>query len=158
MSTDRTADRKVALLKMQKLCSSREKCRSEITEKLLALRLNENDIAWVLNKLEEDRFIDESRYCSFFVRDKFRLNHWGRLKIRYALQQKKIDTDTLESALSLIDQEEYSSVLKEEIRKKNRSIKESNDFKRRGKLFQFASGRGFESGLIFEVLDEVVGG
>jgi len=147
---------KEALKYSMDLCSKQERCRSEITEKLASRKLPSDDIDRILIALENEKFIDEARYASTFTRDKLRLNKWGKVKIRYMLQQKKIPEDIVSGSLDEIDDEYYSSILKEELLKKRKSIRGSNAFELRGKLFRFAQQKGFESGLIYSLLDDVL--
>ena len=138
------------------LCASQERCRSEVAEKLSARKLAQEDIEKILNTLVQEKFIDESRFAGSFARDKLRLNKWGKVKIRYMLQHKHIPEEIVETALQEIDEGDYSSILKEELTKKRKTIKGGNAFDIRGKLFRFAQQRGFETGLIYQILNEVV--
>ncbi|MCK4855106.1 MAG: RecX family transcriptional regulator, partial [Bacteroidales bacterium] len=97
----------------------------------------------------------ESRYAGMFVRDKLRFNHWGKIKIRYMLLAKQIPEEIIRDAMDGIDDHNYLEILKEELIKKRRQIKDNNPFKVRNKLARFGQQRGFESGLIFQVLDEM---
>ncbi len=155
MKNNQSIERKKALEKMQHLCSEREKCRSDITEKLQRYSLNPGDIDWVLGRLEEDRFIDESRYAGFYARDKFRFNRWGRVKIRSALAMKKIDEKIIDEALSSIDNEQYLQALRESLQGKDKQLKEKDPWKRKARLFQFAASRGFEQDLIYDIVGEL---
>jgi len=138
------------------LCSKQERCRSEITEKLASRKLSSGDIDRILITLENEKFIDEARYSGTYTRDKLRLNKWGKVKIRYMLLQKKIPEYIISGALDEIDEEFYAGVLVEELRKKRKSIKGSNTFDIRSKLFRFAQQKGFETGLIYSLLDDIL--
>jgi regulatory protein len=146
---------KDALAQMQRICSQGEKCTNDIEEKLIKKGLAEKDIHWVIDRLKEDKFIDDSRFTQFFVRDKLKLNKWGRIKISFALRNKKIPSEISEISIQSIDNEEYKEILTEEMTKKNRSLTESNMYKRKAKLYQFAAQRGFESELIYQVINEL---
>ncbi len=87
--------RKKALTSMQNLCSKAEKCKQEIRNKLILQKMNPSDIEWVIKNLEAEKFIDEHRYTSFYVRDKFRFNKWGKIKIRYNLRGKEIPDEII---------------------------------------------------------------
>ncbi|KPL17086.1 MAG: hypothetical protein AMS23_01700 [Bacteroides sp. SM1_62] len=137
------------------LCSRQEKCCSEIREKLGKFRLPGAQIEKVLNTLKEEGFIDESRYAGMFVRDKLRFNRWGRIKIRYMLAAKQIPEEIISDAIHGIDDHNYLEILRQELTKKRRQIKDDNPFTVRNKLARFGQQRGFESGLIFQVLDEM---
>ena len=134
-------------------CVMREYCRADWYRKLLTAGLTQQQVEKVLDRLEDEKFIDEERYCRSFVHDKLCYDRWGRIKISYSLRQKAIANEHIEAAMSTINEEEYLEILKEIIRQKSRSIKAENDYERRQKLARFAAGRGFEPGLIFKTLD-----
>ena len=134
-------------------CVIREYCRADWYRKLLTAGLTQQQVEEVLDRLEDDKFIDEERYCRSFVHDKLFYDRWGRIKITYSLRQKAIANEHIEAALATINEEEYMEILKEVIRQKRRSTKAENDYELRQKLARFAAGRGFEPGLIFKLLD-----
>jgi regulatory protein len=145
-----------ALKYVMDLCSKQERCRSEIKEKLAAAGLSKAETGKILDTLARENFINESRYAGTFTRDKLRFNKWGKVKIRYMLEHKKIPEAIVSEALDGIDEEWYRGILREELLKKRRTTKGSNAFDLRGKLFRFAQQRGFETGLIYAVLDEIM--
>ena len=147
---------KDALQYAMNLCSVQERCRSEVSQKLASRKVASGDIEKILTSLVVENFINESRYAGTFARDKLRLNKWGKVTIRYMLQHKNIPGEIIESALQDIGDEDYRDILKEELMKKRKTIKGSNAFDIRGKLFRFAQQRGFETGLIYNILDEIV--
>jgi regulatory protein len=144
-----------ALSHAMDLCSRHEKCCSEIREKLGKFRLPEEQIEKALKALQKEGFINESRYAGMFVRDKLRLNRWGKIKIRHMLTFKKIPEEIIANAINGIDDHQYLEILRQELTKKRRQIKDDNPFTARNKLARFGQQRGFESGLIFQVLDEM---
>jgi regulatory protein len=146
---------KEALSYTMDLCSRQEKCSSEIMEKLKKFKVQEASMVKVLQTLKKEGFIDESRYAGMFVRDKLRINRWGKIKIQYMLSAKRIPDEIIREAMEGIDDQNYLEILKEELSKKQKSVKAENPFEVRNKLARFAQQRGFESGLIFQVLDEM---
>ena len=70
-----------ALKKAMRICSKQEKCKFDIKEKLYNLGLENIYINEIVDLLEKENFIDEERYCKFYVRDKYKLSKWGRKKI-----------------------------------------------------------------------------
>jgi regulatory protein len=158
MNKPTTPDKKKILQRMQHLCAMGEKCRFDIEIKLKTAGLQASEIQWVLDKLISEKFIDEARFAGFFVRDKFRLNHWGRIKISYALRQKHLDQEIISNALAALDEDEYLAVLRDDILQKNRTIRDRNIWSRKAKLYRFAAGRGFEQQLIHDVVEDITGG
>lgn len=65
----------------------------------------------VIEHLIKEKYIDQQRYCAAFVRDKYRFNQWGRMKIVQALRLKKIPANMISLGLEAIDESEYLSIL-----------------------------------------------
>ena len=135
-----------ARLKAEAYCSLSEHCKSEVLGKLQQWGAPEKTWEAILNHLEKERYVDESRYATFFVRDKYRFNQWGRIKIAQAMRMKHIPSACIDEAMEEIDEQEYLNILTSLLKKKVRSIKESNDYERNGKLVRFAAGHGYEIG------------
>ena len=147
---------KDALIKAQKLCARQEKCKSDIRKKLYDWKVPAETIESIINKLVDEKFIDEKRYAEYFVRDKFRFNKWGRIKIAYALKQKQIHQSIIDSALKEINDKEYRETLKNELQKKRKTLKDSETFKIKEKLLRFAQSKGYEPEIIFDLIDKVI--
>ena len=143
---------KDALRRAAAMCSRQEQCSTHIREKLLEWNTDPSDADRIIVKLQEEKFLDDQRYANFYVRDKFRFNKWGKIKITAMLRQKGIYATAIEEALKRIDDKAYYDTCAELIQKKAESLDEENHFTRKGKLFRFAAGRGFESELIHRIL------
>jgi len=65
---------------------------------------------------------------------------------------KRIDNNTIETALEEINDEQYQQVLNDLILKKRKTIKDPDAYSLKAKLVRFAAGRGFEPDLIFRIL------
>lgn len=128
--------------RMMALCSRREYCRADIAAKIAALS-QEVDAQAMIDKLCAERFIDEDRYAAAFVRDKSRLSGWGEMKIRYALQKKGLDKDTIAEAMGQIDEGQQKERLEKMMRARLQSLKTASPEEKRAKLLRFAVSRGF---------------
>jgi len=148
-----TMNYKEALKYSMNLCGKQERCKSEVRFKLQKYGLNDTDIERVLTTLEDEGFIDESRFVAMFASDKLRFNKWGRIKIRYMLNQKQIPGEIIDEILGDMDEVEYEYILKQEITKKRKSIRSGSTWEIRNKLFGFARQRGFEPDIIKIALD-----
>ena len=147
---------KQALSKAQQLCAEKEKCVHDIRAKLYDWKLSESDHDTVINLLLEDKFIDEGRYALYYSKDKLNYNKWGKLKIAYALKQKKIKDEFIKKAFEEITETEYEDILKSELLKKLKTIKDTDEFTIKSKLLRFAASRGFENGKVFDILSEIL--
>ena len=143
---------------LAKYCSLAERCLYDVRKKIKAADLSGDAEQRIVEYLVKERFIDEKRFCRSFVNDKFKFNHWGRIKICYELKIRNIKPDVYYDAIDAIDEEEYISVLSGLLESKNRTIKGRSPQDVFQKLCRFASSRGFESELIVKILKSVLKG
>lgn len=144
------------LQKAQKVCSGREYCISDIMSLLDRWGArDEKTKSAVINKLIGEKFIDEVRYCRAFARDHFTYSQWGRVKITQGLKSKNIPAEAIASGLEAIDEEEYLALLRKIIGEQQKRIKAKNKYDLKGKILRHALGKGFESHLVYDVINSV---
>lgn len=149
MDPQKVADR------MRGLCSRREYCRQDIMKKVLAAMGGDADEAGrIMDRLVEEKYIDDLRYASAFARDKSSIAGWGATKIRYMLAAKGIDRETIAAALQEVDEGKASDRLEKLLSAKVRSLKD--DPQCRMKLLRFALGRGYQYDEAAEVIDRLL--
>lgn len=141
-----------AFQKAAACCAASEQCVADIRKKLERWGLDATRRQAVIVRLEEEKFVNEARYARSFVRDKFRYNGWGRIKIAQALRQKGIPAAYIEDAMGEIEDEEYARILQKLLQAKARGLKAGTDYERNGKLVRFAASRGLEMPLIMRML------
>lgn len=133
-----------ARYKAEAYCSSVERCIAEVEAKLEQWGATAEVKEKVISHLLKEKYIDQKRYSVAFVRDKYRFNQWGRIKINQALRLKKIPSDIIAMGMEEIDEQEYMEILAGLIERKKKTLKARTDYERNGKLIRFAIGRGFE--------------
>ncbi len=94
---------KNVLSKAMAACSRREHCRSEIETMIEPWGLSEQERAKIIGILTDENFINEERYSTAFVSDKFKYNKWGKVKISVHLKAKKIPPEVISNALDTIE-------------------------------------------------------
>lgn len=145
---------KTSLNKSMAFCSRREYCISDILTKLDSWGVGKDDALRIIKNLMKEKFIDEERYATAFVKDKFRYNKWGKIKIGSNLRMKGIPADIIRKAMESIDYEEYRKMLEDLISSHRRKIKAKNQYDLKAKLMRFGLSKGFESAIIYEILGE----
>jgi regulatory protein len=143
------------LEKARRYCSSRETCRSDLLKKILGWGLTGDPAQKVLNQLEKEGFLNELRYAKAAANDQYRFNKWGRVKIRYFLQQHGIPATTISEALENIDEEEYLRMIKNQLTEKEKHTRYTNPWDRKAKLMRFAVSRGYEPGIVSGIIGEL---
>jgi regulatory protein len=144
------------LQRAQKICSGREYCVSDIRSLLERWGAkDEKTKSGIINKLIEDKFIDEVRYCRAFARDHFTYSQWGRVKIVMGLKSKNIPSAAISAGLEAIDEGEYLNLLRKIIDDQQKRIKAKSRYDLKGKLLRHALGKGFESHLVYDVINSM---
>jgi regulatory protein len=145
-----------ALVKTSHICARQEKCIFDIEKKLNDWGLDNISSQKVIDQLIQEKFIDEKRYVKFYVKDKFRFNRWGKIKIRYQLNAKNIYGSIIQDELNKIDENEYRETLVQLLTHKKNNIKHTDEYKIKSALIRYGSSRGFEADIIYPVIDEIM--
>ena len=147
---------KEATIKLMQFCAYRDRSHKEVEEKLKEMRMIPAAQEEIILKLMRENFLNEERFARNFVRGKFRIKKWGKIKIQQELKIREISSPLIKSALSEIDEKEYIQALYELAEKKLGLIKETDPWKRKKKLVDFLFRKGYESHLVFKIAEEIL--
>ena len=134
-------------------CARQECSRRDISTKLVGKGATAAEAREVVDRLVGEGFIDDARYARAFVADKFRFEHWGRIKISYMLHLKGLPDNVVDEALQQIDEAQYAETLKDFLEGKLRTVRAATPYALRQKVARAAISRGFEPDLVFQALD-----
>lgn len=148
------SERSALLEKLRKYCAYQERSHADVTQKMWDLKIPMEWRDEFILSLMKENFLNEERFARAFVRGKFNIKKWGRIKIIQGLKQHQVSTKCVQLALTEIDHDAYWNVLRETIEEKRSKLKEKNPWKRKSAIYRFATQRGFEGELINEVLSE----
>jgi regulatory protein len=141
-----------AKLKIEAFCAYQDRCHFEVDKKLKSMGVDREDVDALLAYLVEHKFLDEQRFADSFVSGKVNIKKWGRTKIKYHLNQKRISSACIQSALNKIDDEIYFDNLKVLAKIKFKE-KKGSTYERKMKTMRFLYQRGYESDEINSILD-----
>ncbi|PTN08345.1 regulatory protein RecX [Mangrovibacterium marinum] len=153
--TELNNEQKQAFAKAAALCSRAEKSPGAIQKKLGQWGLAPEEAEAVMQLLFQQKFLDEERFASSYVRDKFRFNQWGRVKIAFHLKAEGISGPIISGAMDEINEDDYRDSLKRLLADKIRKTKAANHYDLKAKVVRFAQSRGFEPDLIFSIFDQL---
>ncbi len=152
MRTDITKEQ--ARSKAESYCAKSEHCEYELRKKLQDWGVGPSDVDNIMRHLVDERYLDDCRYARAFVRDKFRFENWGKVKIAQSLRLKQIESTVIDEALDEIDETAYADALKRLLLSKARTVTAQSEYERNGKLIRFALSRGFEMADVLACLHE----
>ncbi len=143
-----------ALPKIKQFCAYQERCHSEVKDKLYGYGLSKDDVEEIISKLIEDNYLNEERFAIHFAGGKFRIKHWGKIKIKYELKQKQVSEYCIKKALENINSKDYIKTLEKLAELKLKTLKgEKNIFIKKKKLQDHLRMKGFENDLIKDITD-----
>jgi len=142
--------------KLERYCVYQDRCHKDIETKFKEFILIEEAKNQILLHLMEHDFLNEERFSKSFVRGKFRIKNWGKLRIIRELKFRDISEYNIKSALKEIDEDDYLSTIEMIAVKRNSHINETDFYKRKKKLTDFLIRKGYEFDLIFSTVKNVL--
>lgn len=139
------------LVRMAGLCAGAEQCTSDIRNKILKQGFSSEEAEYMVRYLQENKYIDDSRYARAYAVDKVRFSGWGRMKVRMGLRAKGMGDAVISQALEYISQSDYDDALNRVMKAKAKGL-DLKDVKDRQKLYRHLVSRGFESNLIIDAM------
>lgn len=132
----------------------------EIRQKLRKKGYNNLLIDDLIHELCNKNFLNDSEFALKFATDKTEINKWGPKKIEAALFQKNIEPKivqkTMKKIIKNLSQDQICVDLA--LKKKKQFLREADPQKRKQKIFNFLSGRGFSGSVIIKSLPIITAG
>jgi len=145
-----------ALQKLMHFCAYRDRSQKEVEDKLNEMHMIDAAKEKIIIELMQEGFLNEERFARSFVRGKFRIKKWGRIKITQELKKRGISSPIIKMGLTEIKESDYRSTLFELAEKKLEKINEPNEYKRKGKLADHLMRKGYESSFVFDSIQEIL--
>lgn len=123
------------LSKAETYCARAEHCAADVRRKLYEWGTPADFFDFIEQKLYENDFLNDARFCRAYVHDKVEYQKWGRLKILAGLRAMQLPESEIDEALKNIDEFAYFYNLRYLIKQRKN---DSED-----KLLRFLSQRGF---------------
>ncbi|MFR9651080.1 MAG: regulatory protein RecX [Rikenellaceae bacterium] len=153
----RTKTAEQALSSLMALCARGERSSGDAYRLMTQWGVDREEQEAVVQRLIEERFIDNSRYAKAFVRDKMAFNGWGERKIAMELSRKGVSREIIERELAEIDSEQSNEQLRRILTAKMGSVKYKDRRDLQGKLIRFAISRGYSTGVVYGVVNQIIG-
>mgnify|MGYP003330519188 CR=1 FL=1 len=145
LNSKKTYTANEALAKAENYCAYQDRCHQEVRSKLIEWAIYGDDLELIINKLIENKFLDEERFAKSYVRGKFRIKKWGRIKIEQELKRRDISSYCIKQGFKEIEEEDYRNTLQQLITNDEAMLKTPQTT---NKLIQRLMRKGFEYDLI----------
>ena len=141
--------------KLQYYCSYQDRCHKEVKAKLKSFKINSEELNEIVSNLIKDNYLNESRFSKSFVRGKFNIKNWGRVRIINELKLRNISIYNINLGLKEIDDQDYINKLEDIFNKKLSSLSNLNSNLKKKKIISYLLYRGWESNLIYSKVNEI---
>ena len=93
--------------KLQYYCSYQDRCHKEVIAKLKTFGVKSNESNQIISNLIKENYLNESRFSKSFVRGKFNIKNWGKVRIINELKFRNISPYNITLGLNEIDEQDY---------------------------------------------------
>ena len=141
--------------KLQYYCSYQDRCHKEVKAKLKSFKISSEELNEIVSNLIKDNYLNESRFSKSFVRGKFNIKNWGKVRIVNELKLRNISIYNINLGLKEIDEQDYINKLEDIFNKKLSSLSNLNSNLKKKKIISYLLYRGWESNLIYSKTNEI---
>ncbi|MAV05249.1 MAG: recombinase RecX [Flavobacteriaceae bacterium] len=141
--------------KLQYYCSYQDRCHKEVKAKLKSFKISSDELNEIVSNLIKDNYLNESRFSKSFVRGKFNIKNWGKVRIVNELKLRNISIYNINLGLKEIDDQDYINKLEDIFNKKLSSLSNLNSNLKKKKIISYLLYRGWESNLIYSKVNEI---
>jgi len=138
--------------KLTRFCLYRERCTSEVIQKMYELEVPPGKQSALLEELKSEKYIDDERYIKAYIHSKIHVKRWGKKKISAELFMKKLDKKKISELLTEVDDDVYIQHLKDLAVKIWDSLSKKAPKEKQESLFRYMLSKGYESELISDWL------
>ncbi|MBL7921582.1 MAG: RecX family transcriptional regulator [Bacteroidia bacterium] len=142
--------------KIKQWCAYQERSQNETRYKLYEYGLKELEVEEIISKLISENFLNEERFAMALAGGKFRIKHWGKIKIKIELKKHKISDYSINKALKSIDGDDYINMLTLVLEKKIIQTKVKEKQKLFYTVLNYAVSRGYERDLASDQLNKLL--
>ena len=143
------------LAKLMRYCAFQERSSKDVFNKLSTCTNESAQIQLIYNNLIQHNYLNDQRFACSFASGKFRMNKWGRIKIKMGLINKGVDSKLIDEALEQISEEDYLKTLYDLAVNKKKLIKAKNDFELKIKLKRYLVNKGYEADKVNQVIESI---
>lgn len=143
------------LEKLKHYCAYQERSQYDVLQKLWDFSLDEDERLNIIAQLISENYLNEERFATSFSEGKFRIKRWGKKKIKSKLKEKKVSSFCIDKGLKAIDEKEYFETLQSIIESKFNTTKANSIYQRKQKVANYCYQKGYESELIWEVINHL---
>ncbi len=142
------------LQKAAGFCAYQERTQAEVRDRLYEWGIRDDEAEEMIVYLIENNYLNEERFAKAYAGGKFRMNQWGRVRIKHEMRYKGLSDNCIKIGLAEIDEDDYLEAIKKMINRKANKDDFENPYLKKHKLARYIIGKGYEQELVWRLLDE----
>lgn len=140
--------------KMVNYCVYQDRCHQEVERKMREFLLVPEAKDEILLYLMRENYLNEERFTRSYIRGKFYIKSWGRIKIRNHLKFKGVPEKLINKSFDEIDADDYEKTLQKLWHDYYSRQGGTQEYQKKSKTIKYLLGKGFEYENIQEVMKE----
>ena len=129
---------------MVNYCVYQDRCHYEVEQKMKEFLLIPEAKDEILLYLMKENYLNEERFTRSYIRGKFNIKNWGRIKIKIHLKQKGISEKLISKCMVEIDEDDYRKIILQIWNNYYERQKGLKDYQKKSKTIHYLISRGFE--------------
>ena len=129
---------------MVNYCVYQDRCHYEVEQKMKEFLLIPEAKDEILLYLMKENYLNEERFTRSYIRGKFNIKNWGRIKIKIHLKQKGISEKLISKCMDEIDEDDYRKIILQIWNNYYERQKGLKDYQKKSKTIHYLISRGFE--------------
>lgn len=127
----------------------------EVHEYLLKKEVDKKVIHEVIEKLKNQKYLDDTVYAKAFVNDRIKFSNNGPYKIKRELEDKKISNTIIDEVLSIFDYSFEKEKLEKLVPKYVKTIRNKSYMMMKNKVCEYFSGLGYNKSVVLDILEDI---
>lgn len=140
--------------KIVNYCVYQDRCHAEVEQKMREFVLIPEAREEIFLFLLQENFLNEERFTRSYIRGKFYMKSWGKVKIKLNLKQKDISEKLISKCMDEIDTDDYFKTLQKLYDNYHENLPGVKDYQKKAKTIKFLLSKGYSYDEILQIISE----
>lgn len=127
----------------------------EVYDYLINKEIDKEVVIDVINKLKQQKYLDDLVYAKAFVNDRIKFSNNGPYKIKRELEESRVDDSIIDEALSIFDSSLEKEKLTKLVPKYVNTIRNKSYTMMKMKVNDYFSNLGYNKSLVGDILEKI---
>jgi len=127
----------------------------EVYEFLLKKEIDKDIVSDVINKLKEQRYLDDFVFSKAFVNDRIKFSNNGPYKIKKELEERRVSSSIIDEVMELFPLELEKTKLIKLVPKYVKTVRNKSYSMMKNKVCDYFSNLGYNKSIIIEILKDI---